>query len=269
MKRHLRLSRITSPPPALPRVTASISTTPPFTPWSGPSTSASDGCVSPQTSRFLLTGIGSSFGGVPTNFRVPATAPPSTTVTTSYAAPGPGAVSASTARRTSARVRGYCVLERQPEAPAVPEEPDRKHHDHREPQGELRRGRELRERPEQEVAADHDDRRHRVVDVDRADEVALGSLEGETAGRAGGRHPEGPSEQRAPAAAGTHEARRPPEGTPRADDSTLGRHGPPGNSSPAPLSASGARSRRPSRPPCASRRRGRPGGAGTRGASRS
>src|SRR3989442_8171032 len=74
--RHLWLSRSTSPLPFLPRATPSSITTPPLTPWSGPSTSASDGFDSPQTSRFLLTGIGSSLGGVPMNFRVPVTAPP-------------------------------------------------------------------------------------------------------------------------------------------------------------------------------------------------
>ncbi|OGL04255.1 MAG: hypothetical protein A3E31_03770 [Candidatus Rokubacteria bacterium RIFCSPHIGHO2_12_FULL_73_22] len=77
------LSRITSAPPFLPRVTRSSSTTPPRTPPSGPTTSASEGARSPQTSRFLLTGIGSGRGGVPAKRSAPCTTPPSTTATAS------------------------------------------------------------------------------------------------------------------------------------------------------------------------------------------
>ena len=43
--------------------------------------------MSPHTSRFLLTAIGSSFGAAPTNFTTPLTTPPSATATSSYAAP--------------------------------------------------------------------------------------------------------------------------------------------------------------------------------------
>src|SRR5262249_52569334 len=59
----------------------------PLTPPPAPTTSASDGLASPHTSRFLLTAIGSSLGGVPTNFTTPLTTPPSATAASSYAAP--------------------------------------------------------------------------------------------------------------------------------------------------------------------------------------
>src|SRR5207244_7007440 len=88
-----------------PRTTPSIITTVSRTPRSGPSTSASDTFWSPQTSRFLLTGIGLNVGGVPTNRTTPVRVPPSGTVTTSYA---PAAVASTDRARTrlAAATRG-------------------------------------------------------------------------------------------------------------------------------------------------------------------
>ena len=83
-----------------------MSTTLPRTPPSGPTTSASESLDAPQTSRFLLTLIGSSFGGEPANFTTPATTPPSLTSPSSYAAPA-GAANESARRSASVRVTTF------------------------------------------------------------------------------------------------------------------------------------------------------------------
>src|SRR5262249_37814726 len=137
----------------------SIRTTLPRTPRSGPRISASEGCCAPHVSRSRGTASGSSFGGVPTKRTTPESVPPSVTAISSYAASAGGADNARTAATTRRRLTRdlsevgiEAVLDRQPEAAAVPEEPQREHDAERQPDGELRRRGPLGPRPQHEIA---------------------------------------------------------------------------------------------------------------------
>src|SRR5262249_62289555 len=96
--------------------------TAPRTPPSVPTISASDAFLSPQTSRFLLTGNGSSVGGVPANFTWPASVPPAFTTISSYAAAGATVASTSAATKSVRhRRRAQAVNNRGEEAsPPIP-----------------------------------------------------------------------------------------------------------------------------------------------------
>src|SRR5204862_165818 len=81
-------------------------------------------------------------------------------------------------------IRIDAVLDGQPEAAAVAEEPQREHDAERKPDSELRGCGKVGPAPEQEVPGDGHEGGDRVVDVDRADPVALRALEPEVAHRA-------------------------------------------------------------------------------------
>src|SRR5262245_9137692 len=220
-----------------------MSTTPPRTPPSGPTTSASELLDSPHTSRFLLTRIGSSFGGAPTNFTTPATTPPSLTSTSSYAAPA-GAAKARASVRNGTSVRTLIarraemariatstvigvnqVFQAQPEAATPAKEPHGEQQQERNPDGELRAVGQAQPVPEQEVPAHGDDRAHRVVDVDGAHEVSLRPLELQSAEPARRLHREPAPKQRRLAAAGAAQPQRPQHDPSGSGQPWLRRHG--------------------------------------------
>src|SRR5262249_14118553 len=95
---------------------------------------------------------------------------------------------------------------------AVTEEPQRKDEHDRHEDEELRPGREPEHSPQHEEAAESQDGGRRVIDVDRADEVALRSLVPEPAEGARVGHPEPAAEERRRPAAGTAQTDRPTQG---------------------------------------------------------